>query len=108
MYYVPWDEVEEAKDSRDNVSSENSKKLFACFRQEGDRVLYEYDFGDGQEHQVEMLGMVEMEDRLYPYCSEAQGLRPHEDGRAVEPARTLAEINAQLAGERGGGRGRGR
>jgi len=114
--YVPWDELDDVKnnylDSLDfdeqypdlchhrqrsppeKHLSENSKKLFGCFREIGQSIDYEYDFGDGNMHKIVLEDVVErVEGRFYPRCTQARGLRPPEDGVVAERVRTIAQIN---------------
>lgn len=74
-------------------------------REVGDFCYYEYDFGDGWEHRLELEGLAEPAE--YPYIVEGAGKTPEEDSRGQQseeelPAHplsdvTLVEISSALA-----------
>lgn len=55
-------------------------KLGDIVREERSLFLYEYDFGDGWEHQLMVEDILEREaDKLYPVCIAGQNACPPED-----------------------------
>jgi len=60
----------------------NSKrtKLGAVVKEINSLFIYEYDFGDGWEHQLLVEDILEREpDKQYPICLEGENSCPHED-----------------------------
>ena len=60
-------EVEGTKDSR-------VVKLFKLLKKEGDKILYEYDFGDGWEHNIVLEKIISI-----PICIDGENNCPPED-----------------------------
>lgn len=54
--------------------------LTEYFKEPGDRMTYEYDFGDGWEHEILLEGILLKEKgRKYPYCLAGEQACPPED-----------------------------
>jgi len=66
------------------------------FSQPGQSVLYEYDFGDGWEHEVLLEGILLKEKGVkYPHCLAGDGVCPPEDCGGVQGYENLLEVLRQ-------------
>jgi hypothetical protein len=55
-------------------------KLGNVIKEKGSIFLYEYDFGDGWEHQLLVESIIDREpEKHYPLCIEGENGSPHED-----------------------------
>jgi hypothetical protein len=55
-------------------------KLGNVIKEKGSIFLYEYDFGDGWEHQLLIEDIIDREpEKHYPLCIEGENASPHED-----------------------------
>ena len=61
------------------VTAENKTKLGDVLSAPGDRLLYEYDFGDGWQHDVLLEQVLSHEDSFLPVCVAGERACPPED-----------------------------
>jgi len=61
------------------VTAENKTKLGDVLTAPGDRLLYEYDFGDGWQHDVLLEQVLSHEDSFQPVCVAGERACPPED-----------------------------
>ena len=62
------------------VTDGRKKKISTLLKKENDQLLYEYDFGDGWEHTIELQKILPADDKLsYPYLLTGKGKCPPED-----------------------------
>jgi hypothetical protein len=75
--------------------SDETKVRLADVARVGTRISYEYDFGDGWEHElvVEARAVAEA-DRIYPACIAGQGACPPEDSGGAYGFESLKELLA--------------
>ncbi|MGH1436637.1 MAG: plasmid pRiA4b ORF-3 family protein [Lewinella sp.] len=63
-----------------DVTDGRTKKINTLLKKEKDHVLYEYDFGDGWIHTIELQKILPVDDKLrYPYLLKGKGSCPPED-----------------------------
>jgi hypothetical protein len=63
-----------------DVTDGRKKKIITLLKKEKDQVLYEYDFGDGWIHTIELQKILSADDKLsYPYLLSGKGCCPPED-----------------------------
>ncbi len=63
-----------------DVTDGRTKKINTLLKKEKDQVLYEYDFGDGWIHAIEVQKILPIDDKLhYPYLLKGKGSCPPED-----------------------------
>ncbi|NGP88016.1 plasmid pRiA4b ORF-3 family protein [Fodinibius halophilus] len=66
------------------------------FESKGDTARYEYDFGDGWLHQIELLAIESIESTIsYPRCTDGERACPPEDCGGVPGYYRLIEIIAE-------------
>lgn len=64
------------------ILNENEESLAKWFKQEKDRVVYTYDFGDDWEHEIVLEKILEpAPDMYYPICLKAKNDTPEENSR---------------------------
>ena len=67
-------------DFDDDMLPEDGVRIDSLLRREGDAVRYEYDFGDGWEHEVVLEAILdETTDQAVPRCLAGARARPPED-----------------------------
>ncbi|WP_077618356.1 plasmid pRiA4b ORF-3 family protein [Bacillus sinesaloumensis] len=80
VYIGPMDDSEYG--FSDNDFDEEDVLLKDVFKQEKDRVVYTYDFGDDWEHEIVLEKMFQEETgTFYPQCTKAMRAAPEEDSR---------------------------
>lgn len=69
--------------------------LSSFFVEIGDRLEYEYDFGDGWSHEIMLVGILLKEPRLkYPLCVDGRRACPPEDCGGIEGYEELLKVLA--------------
>ncbi|MBC8181572.1 plasmid pRiA4b ORF-3 family protein [candidate division KSB1 bacterium] len=64
-------------------------------QKEGDKLIYEYDFGDGWEHEIILEKIiVEENNQIYPKCLEGKNSSPPEDCGGIMGYLNLLEVIA--------------
>ncbi|HSW62151.1 MAG TPA: plasmid pRiA4b ORF-3 family protein [Dissulfurispiraceae bacterium] len=63
------------------IESINYKKIRLCeiLKTEGDSIIYEYDFGDGWEHDIQLIKIKTDIESKYPLCIGGERCCPPED-----------------------------
>lgn len=83
-YYEPFYERE---------YEETKIKLNKFFKNEGDILIYEYDFGDGWEHIVKLEKIIDKEvGKNYPYLVTGKRVAPIEDCGGIDSWENICEI----------------
>jgi Plasmid pRiA4b ORF-3-like protein len=79
---------------------EEAKVRLADVAEVGGRIGYEYDFGDGWEHELLVEARTEARaDRIYPACTGGEGACPPEDTGGYPGYQQLKEILADPSNE---------
>jgi len=68
------------EDFAEDLEDERRVRLLSLIRRKEDALLYEYDFGDGWKHAIEVETTLHPDERLaYPLCIGGAGACPPED-----------------------------
>jgi hypothetical protein len=79
---------------------EEGKVQFADVAEVGERIGYEYDFGDSWEHELLVEAHAEAEaHQTYPACTAGEGACPPEDSGGFPGYQRLKEILADSSSE---------
>jgi hypothetical protein len=88
--------IEEDKDlgyGTDSLLDAETTKLVDVITHIGDIIKYEYDFGDGWEHTLEVEGFLDADHHIiYPYCIEGGMSCPPEDCGGIHGFKNCLEI----------------
>ncbi len=94
-FYRGWDEDDDFWDEFDNVDYKKIK-ISALLKKEKDKIIYEYDFGDGWEHDI-VLEKILAEDgkTKYPVCLKGKMNCPPEDCGGIWGYQNMLQILQQ-------------
>ncbi len=68
----------------DGTLDERHTKLSEVMEEPGDTIWYEYDFGDGWEHEIELLSVAPADEQdRYPLCTAGERRCPPEDSGGI-------------------------
>ncbi|MBX7243771.1 MAG: plasmid pRiA4b ORF-3 family protein [Bacteroidia bacterium] len=91
-YYLPKNEDIDFWDDDESEDYTNIK-LSDILRVEKDKVIYEYDFGDGWEHNIILEKILPYDNKLnYPFCIKGAMKCPPEDSGGVWGYAAMLEV----------------
>ncbi len=66
-------------ESSDNLIDDKKVKLSDVLKKENEVIIYDYDFGDGWQHEIILEKILDRSDQTHPICIGGEGACPPED-----------------------------